>query len=100
MSFNYVLGSTPEEVFKNLKVDKETGKFILEKLFEEGYTARGICFAAAKSEEKLYRFIGDSRFKSVFINEVRKSAFKPDDQRWESRRPNKSIKQTAHKKGG
>jgi DNA-binding Lrp family transcriptional regulator len=49
------------------------------KLYEK-YSTRGICYAASKSEEKLSRFVNDSRFMSVFINEVHKLALKPGDQ--------------------
>lgn len=82
MAYNYVLGDTPKKVFDNLGVDEKTGAGILKVLMSEGYTAKGICYAAAKSEEKLYRFIGDTRLRNVFINEVRKNALKPDDPRW------------------
>lgn len=86
MAYRYILGDTPKKVFDSFNVDEKTREYILRTLFSEGYTAKGICYAAAMSEEKLYRFIGDSRFESVFINEVRKNALKPGDPRWENRK--------------
>ncbi len=86
MAFSYALGTTPKEVFDNLNVDEKTRISILNVLYSEGYTATGICYAATVAEEKLYRFIGDNRFKSVFINEVRKNALKPGDPEWDKRK--------------
>jgi len=51
---------------------------------KQGWTERGICYAASRSFDKLYEMRRDSRFWSVFYNEVKKWAFKKDDPRWES----------------
>lgn len=83
MSFSYILGTKFCDVCKELRINEHDKNVIWRVLIEEeGYTERALCFVASKCENKLTRFIGDSRFASVFINEVRKNAFKPDDPRW------------------
>jgi hypothetical protein len=57
-------------------------------LTSEGYTTLGICYGAARSEEKLLHFAGDSRLPNIFINEVRKNALRAGDPRWENRKEN------------
>ena len=75
---------TLREVFDYYHVKPKDQLTIARILSEEGYTARGICYVAALSEEKLLRFVNDSRFVSVFINEVHKLAFKPGGPRKEN----------------
>lgn len=81
-------GSNYKELFSLLRI--EYSGDIYEKhikpLGEDGYTERGICFAASKQEDKLRKFVGDSRFWSIFANEVRKIAFKKNDPRWNKRK--------------
>lgn len=80
--------NTLREVFDYYHVKPKDQLTIARILSEEGYTVRGICYAASKSEEKLSRFVADSRFVSVFINEVHKLALKPGDPRWKTRKEN------------
>lgn len=60
--FNYSCGTTLSEVFFWLKIPPEREMRIVRELFDEGYAVRGICYAAAKAEDKLGEFIGDSRW--------------------------------------
>lgn len=73
----YPCGDTFEEVFSRFVVDEDTETKIRTILKSEGYSERGICYGAGCSEQKLTKFIGDSRFLWVFVNEVRKNANKP-----------------------
>ena len=40
---------------------------------------------------KLWKFRDNSRFESIFINEVNKYALKPGDPRWESKKINNTT---------
>lgn len=82
MSFSYKLGITFAEVCQNLRINRHDKELIWRVIVEEdGYTERALCYVAAKCSDKLSSFIGDSRFASIYINEVRKIAFKPGDAR-------------------
>ena len=72
----YPCGDTFEEVFSRFSVPKDIELKIRKTLVGEGYSERGICYGAGHSESKLCKYIGDSRFGTIFINEVRKNAFR------------------------
>ena len=80
--FNYKCGTTLLDLFNHFNVKPKDRDFITRELFKEGYTVKGICYAATRAEEKLLYFSNDPRFVSIFINEVRKYALKPNDPRW------------------
>lgn len=82
----YNCGRTLEQVFLNFHVNEKDQKEISNFLLNDGYTVQGICYAASRAEEKLNAFIGDSRFATIFINEVKKYAYKKNDPRWELRK--------------
>lgn len=79
---SYPLGKTFQEVFANFRIPSRIGDLIISMAKKEGYTETGVCYAAGKGEDKIRKFIGDNRFVSVFMNEVRKYALKPGDPRW------------------
>lgn len=82
MAFYYAFGTDVNQVFDYLRIKKEKREWIIKQLQSEGYTKQSICYAAARAEEKLYRFISDDRMPTILMNEVRKYAFKRDDPRW------------------
>lgn len=82
----YICGDTFQEVFDRFRTPIAMQETIKRTLRKDGYTEKGICYAAARAEDKLCSFIGDSRFASVFINEVRKRALKPGDPRWNNKK--------------
>lgn len=84
--FNYSCGKTLPELFNYFHIKPRDRDYIERVLTSEGYTTLGICYGAAKSEEKLLRFTGDSRLPNIFINEVHKNALKTGDPRWEIRK--------------
>ena len=83
---HYKCGKTFDEVKNWLRIRDEDAKLITKVLYDEGYTERALCYVATIAEDKLSKFIGDSRFTFVFINEVRKRAFKKGDERWNNKR--------------
>lgn len=85
---NYSCGKTLSELFNYFNIIQKDRERIERILVAEGYTALGICYGAARSEEKLLRFAGDSRLPNIFINEVRKNALRAGDPRWENRKEN------------
>lgn len=82
----YFYGKTLAEIFDYFHIDAKDRAYIERTLMSEGYTLAGICYAAARSEEKLLSFAGDTRLPSIFINEVRKISFKRNDPRWKTRK--------------
>lgn len=86
MAFSYRCGKTLREVSDWFGIPDDMRERIWGELSAEGYTEKGICYAASRAEEKLYRFQKDSRFESIFKNEVRKYALKPGDPRWQTRK--------------
>jgi len=80
--FSYKCGRTFDEVRRWLNIKDEDAEIITKTLYGEGYSERAICYTAALSEEKLLNYVGDSRFASILINEVRKRAYKNGDERW------------------
>lgn len=84
-SKSYPCGSTFEECFERFRVPYEHRNKLMAILKNEGYTEKGICYAAGKAEEKLVTYIGEPNFDWIFINEVRKYAMKPGDQRWNNK---------------
>lgn len=80
--FNYNCGRTFDDVIHRFHIGEADSKIIKKVLFNEGYREQALCYTAAISEDKLIKYIDDSRFASIFINEVRKHAYKPDDKRW------------------
>lgn len=69
--------TTYEQAFDliNVKFDM-FAKLKMKSLEREGYKEQNICFAVWKGKEKIMAFRCDPRFWSIFINEVRKWAFK------------------------
>ena len=78
----YNCGRTLQDVFTTFHVKPNDQDTIIRFLHREGYSYTGACYAASRAEDKLLRFIGDARFASVFINEVKKYAMKSNDPRW------------------
>ena len=85
MSNTYRFGTTLDGVFTNFHVKPQDQKTIIEFLKRENYSNLAACYVASRSEEKLSRFMGDSRFASVFINEVKKYTIKSNDPRWKEK---------------
>lgn len=83
---NYSCGRTLTEVFNYFHIKLKDRDMIEQVLTSQGYTHLGICYGAARSEEKLLRFADDSRLPNIFINEVRKNALKAGDPRWKTRK--------------
>ncbi len=69
----------------NFRVKQTDRDKISDILLREGYTVQGICYAASRAEEKLYKFVDDPRFVAIFINEVKKYSYKKNDPRWGSK---------------
>ena len=82
---SYSYGKTLSELFNYFHIKSRDRDYIERVLTSEGYTTLGICYGAAKSEEKLLRFVGDSRLPNIFINEVHKNSKKQGDLCWERR---------------
>ena len=91
MAFNYKLGTTIQDVLKYFKLPPERRGKLEDTLLRMGYTNKGVAYAAVRAEEKLWKFRDDSRFESIFINEVNKYALKPGDPRWESKKINNTT---------
>lgn len=81
----YPCGITFDELFSNFKSTKEDRELIIKTLIDEGYSEKGICYGAGRSEEKIAKYVGDPRFCNIFINEVRKNSLKIGDKRWENK---------------
>ena len=81
----YSCGRTLPDVFDYFRINPKDRAYIERFLISEGYTVLGICYGAARAEEKLLRFVGDSRLPNIFINEVHKNALKPGDPRWNAK---------------
>lgn len=81
--FNYLCGKTLPEVFNYFHIQPKDRAYVERVLTSKGYTVLGICYGAARSEEKLLRFRDDSRLPNIFINEVCKNALKAGDPLWE-----------------
>lgn len=79
MSFAYTDNSWGE-VCDRLRISPRDKNLIWKVCIEqEGYTERVLRYIATRCDEKLKRFIGDNRFASIYINEVRKHGFKPQN---------------------
>jgi hypothetical protein len=75
--------STYAEAFDMLNIrSNDRIKGTLARLEKEGRSEKSICFALWKSQERIMQFRGDTRFYSVFENEVRKWSWGKDDPRW------------------
>lgn len=81
-SKSYPCGSTFEECFERFRVSPTRRDKIISILRNEGYTEKGVCYAAGRAENKLVAYIYEPNFDWIFINEVRKYAMKPGDPRW------------------
>lgn len=81
----YPCGITFDELFSNFKSTNEDRELIIKTLVDEGYSEKGICYGAGRSEEKIAKYVGDPRFCSIFINEVRKNSLKIRDPKWDKR---------------
>lgn len=58
--------------------DKECINKSIEWLFNNGYSKKGILYALSRKDvqEKLEKYQNDSRLSTIFINEVKKYAYK------------------------
>ena len=83
--FNYFHGTTLHDIFNYFNVKPKDRDLIAKILISEGYTTRGICYGATRSEQKLSQMRGHPSFATIFINEVRKNALKPNDPRWNNK---------------
>jgi hypothetical protein len=54
----------------------DKAKYYIKQLEQEGYREKNICYAIWKSQDKLLQFRSDDRFWNIFMNEIRKIAFK------------------------
>ena len=68
----YPCGDTLSDLSREFHITEERMNKIKKILTTEGYSVHGICYGAGKSRHKLFKFVGDSRFDSILINEVRK----------------------------
>ena len=82
---SYPCGSTFDECFERFRVPANRREKLISILINEGYTEKGVCYAAGMAENKLTKYIHESNFDSIFINEVRKYEMKPGDQRWNNK---------------
>lgn len=64
-------------------------------LESEGRKEKSICFAIWKSQEKICKFKGDSRFYSILSNEIRKWSWGRNDRRWDEYSRRKEEEQKA-----
>lgn len=67
-----------------LDLETESSQKAINMLLVDGYTSKGILFVLTKNDvqEKLYKFRNDNRYVSIFVNEVKKYAYKKNDERW------------------
>lgn len=84
MSKEYYYGDKYDEICTKLGMRNAAyfQEMIVKPLEAEGYSEKGICFALNRGLDKVAPFVGDSRFASIAINQVRKVAFKKNDIRW------------------
>lgn len=65
-----------EDAFDLISISyNDKAKYYINQLEHEGYKEKNICFAIWKSQDKLLQFRNDSRFWSIFINEIIKIVF-------------------------
>lgn len=64
-------GNTLEELFDYFHLPKGQVAYLTGYLISEGYSKKGICYAAARKRDTLLKYVGDSRFNAIFINAVR-----------------------------
>lgn len=72
----YNCGDSIEEVCEYLHIDKSIGHRIVYDMRMEGYSEKAVCHIASKCENKLIKFVGDTRFVNIYKNEIRKYAKK------------------------
>lgn len=84
--FNYKYGKKFSEVCKHFEIPDKTRNLIYNTALNEGYSELALCYIAVISEEKLLKFLGDNRFAGIYLNELRKYAYKNNDPRWDERR--------------
>lgn len=67
-----------------LDLKTESTQKAIDMLLKDDYTSKGILFVLTKNEvqEKLCKFKHDNRYVSIFVNEVKKYAYKKNDERW------------------
>lgn len=66
-----------EEAFEFISISyNDKAKYYINQLEQEGYKEKNICYSIWKSQDKLLQYKNDSRFWSIFMNEIRKIAFK------------------------
>lgn len=80
-------GNTFGELVNTFHLDQDRSDKIFAMLLNEGYSESGICYGVSRAENKILRFIGDSRIYSIIVNEVRKYALKSGDPRWDQKKP-------------
>jgi hypothetical protein len=66
-----------EEAFEFISAPyNDKAKSYIKQLEHEGYKEKNICYAIWKSQDKLLQYRNDDRFWGIFVNEIRKIAFK------------------------
>lgn len=83
--FRCSCGTTLHDIFNYFNVKPKDRDLIAKTLISDGYTTRGICYGATRSEQKLSQMRGHPSYATIFINEVRKNALKPGDSRWNNK---------------
>lgn len=86
MGKHYSCGNSFMELINTFHLDPDKANIIFDMLLKEGYSERGICYGASRAENKILKFVGDSRIYSILANEVRKYALKSGDPRWDSKK--------------
>jgi hypothetical protein len=74
---NYIKIEKYQDAFDLISISyNDKAKYYIKQLEQESYREKNICFAIWKSQDKLLQFRSDDRFWNIFMNEVRKIAFK------------------------
>jgi len=71
------------EVVLDIRLNAEIYNF-LRRLEAEGHTEKSIAYSIWRSQEKLIRFKGDSRFFGILKNEILKYSWAKGDPRWDA----------------
>ena len=80
----YEYGHTLMQAFNLLHIKYNNGikNKSIKPLILEGYSESGICYVIRKQQEYLCQFVGEHRFWSILLNEVRKNVRKATDTYW------------------
>lgn len=78
--------TTYEQAFEQvlgIKFDDKLKVFV-KALEKDGHTEKSISYTIWRTQDKLNKFIDDSRFLSILLNEVNKYSWKKNDPRWDT----------------